>query len=195
MDCPTDVTVPGILDGNDRLGLGVEATDPHIAGKCGTGLLPIEMIGRNMTDKSRTFCNAVQNRLATLDSRVRAMTLNAGPILQVKLDEVRMSGDANRRAVQQAREMVQQWCREKESEKKSTIDTWKESRESKKLGDRAQRAEDHAAYAIQIVAASIDDAERMILEAISARLDASIGDDSCSDVGNWYGYKGDSRHR
>jgi tellurite resistance protein len=123
------------------------------------------------------------------------MTLNAGPDLQVKLDEVRMSGKANRHAVQQARDKVQQWCREKESEMKSTIDTWRAARESRKLGDRAQRAEDHATYAIQIVEASIDDAERMILEAISARLDESVVCDSGSDSRNWYVYNGDFRHR
>lgn len=148
-----------------------------------------------MSDKARTFCNAIHNRLATLNSRVRAMTLTAGPSWQIKLDEVRSSGEASRQAIQQARDKVQQWCRERESEEQSTIAAWRQARETKKLGDRAQRAEDHAAYAIQIVDASIDEAERMNLEAISARLDESTGRDAGSDVRNWYVYSGDSRYR
>lgn len=146
-----------------------------------------------MSDKARTFCNTVHNKLATLDSRVRAMTLTAGPSLQMKPDEVR-DREASRQAIQQARDKLQQWCRERESEKQSTITAWRQARESKKLGDRAQRAEDHAAYAIQLVEASIDEAERMILEAVSARLDASIGRDAGLDIRNWY-VSSDSRHR
>ncbi len=147
-----------------------------------------------MSDNARTFCDAVHNKLATLDSRVRAMTLTAGPTRQMKPEEVR-SGEARRQIIQQARDKLQQWCRERDSEKQSTITAWRQAHESKKLADRAQRAEDHAAYAIQIVEASIDEAERMILEAISARLDASIGRDAGLDVRNWYVDSGDSRHR
>ena len=77
-----------------------------------------------------------------------------------------------RQAVTQARIDLEQWLREKKAEKESTIDQWVENRETQKLAARAQEAEDCAGVAIVIALASIDDAERMVLEAIAARRDA-----------------------
>ncbi|WP_145089710.1 hypothetical protein [Anatilimnocola aggregata] len=67
---------------------------------------------------------------------------------------------------------LEQWRKDKLAEAKSTIAQWIENREAQKLATRAEKAEACAALAIQIAQASIDDAEHMILEAISARLDA-----------------------
>jgi hypothetical protein len=52
------------------------------------------------------------------------------------------------------------------------IDQWIENRKPQKLTARVQRVEDCAGIAIKIAQASIDDAERMVLEAIAARRDA-----------------------
>ena len=67
---------------------------------------------------------------------------------------------------------LEQWVNEKKAEAKDTIDQWVEDRETQKLAARAQKAEDCAGIAIEIAEASIDDAERMVLEAIAARRDA-----------------------
>lgn len=149
-----------------------------------------------MTDKSRTFCSAIHDRLLTLDSHVRELTLTAGPTwksLQERLNDIRRKSAARLPALQEARGRLQQWSKDKESESQNTIAAWRTARETRKLAIRAQRAEDHAVYAIEMVEASIDDAERMILEAISARLDESTGRESAPDFPNWYVYRGDSR--
>jgi osmotically-inducible protein OsmY len=51
--------------------------------------------------------------------------------------------------------------RRKKVEAQGTIDQWVEGHDSQKLATRAQEAEDCAGIAIEIVQASIDDAERM----------------------------------
>ena len=135
-----------------------------------------------MSDKVRAFCNRVQDKLTTLDGRMNSLKSNSGPtwhFLQEKLDEVRERAEADRLAIHQARINLEQWCDDRKSEATHTIDHWRKNRETAKLAERAQRTEDHARYAMQIAEASIDQAERMILEAISARQDAESvrGDD------------------
>lgn len=104
-----------------------------------------------------------------------SLKLNVGTTwhsLQEKLDEVRHKGEAAKQAVTEARTNLEQWVKEKKAEAKSTIDRWVENRETQKLAARAQKAEDYAGIAIVIAQASIDDAERMVLEAIAARREA-----------------------
>ena len=139
-----------------------------------------------MSDKVRTFCNRVQVRLTTLDGRVNSLTLNSGPtchFLQEKLDEVRARAEAHQPVNHQAGIKLEQWCDSMRLETRHTIEHWRKNQEVRKLSERAQRAEDHAGYAMQLAEASIDQAERMILEAISARLDAESvkGDDATSE--------------
>ena len=85
---------------------------------------------------------------------------------------MRHKGEATKQAVTEARTNLEQWVKEKKAEAKSTIDQWVENGETQKLAARAQKAEDCAGIAIEIAQASIDDAERMVLEAIAARRDA-----------------------
>ncbi|MFH7024084.1 MAG: hypothetical protein ACHBN1_01430 [Heteroscytonema crispum UTEX LB 1556] len=55
---------------------------------------------------------------------------------------------------------------------KSNVEEWKASREVKKLEHRAGKAEDYAATATFLAMATMEEAEKAILEAIAARLDA-----------------------
>ena len=135
-----------------------------------------------MSDKVRTFCNRVQVKLTTLDSRINSLSLNSGPtchFLQEKLDESRARGEAQQHVIDHAGIRLEQWCDDKRLETRHTIEQWRQNGETRKFSERAQRAEDHAGYAMQLAEAGIDAAERMILEAISARLDAESvrGDD------------------
>ena len=95
-----------------------------------------------------------------------------GISLQEKLEEVRCKSESSKHAVTLARTNLGQWVKEKKAETKDMIDGWVENRETQKLAARAQKAEDCAAIALDIARASIDDAERMVLEAIAARRDA-----------------------
>ena len=128
-----------------------------------------------MGDKVSTFCDSVHEKLETLEGRMDSLKLNIGTTwhsLQEKLDEVRHKGEASKPAVTEARTNLEQWVKEKKGEAKSTIDQWVENRETQKLATRAEKAEDCAGIAMRIAQASIDDAERMVLEAIAARRDA-----------------------
>jgi hypothetical protein len=127
-----------------------------------------------MSDKVNRFCDSVHAKLETLDGRMDSLRSNVGTTwhsLQEKLDEVRHKGEATQQAITEARTNLEQWGKQKKAEAKSTIDQWVENRETQKLAERAQMAEDCAGIAIVIAQAGIDDAERMVLEAIAARLD------------------------
>jgi hypothetical protein len=128
-----------------------------------------------MRDKVSKFCNIVQEKLETLGGRMDAMKVNVGTTwhcLQEKLDLLHHQGEDTKQALAEARADLEQWAQEKKVETKSTIDQWVENRETQKLVARAQETEDCAGIAIVLAQASIDDAERMVLEAIAARRDA-----------------------
>jgi cell division septum initiation protein DivIVA len=128
-----------------------------------------------MSDEVSKFCDDVHGKLETLEGRMDSLKLNIGTTwhsLQEKLDEVRHKGEATKQAVAEARANLEQWVIERKAEAKGTIDQWVEDRETQKLAARAQEAEECAGIAIVIALASIDDAERMVLEAIAARRDA-----------------------
>lgn len=128
-----------------------------------------------MSEKVSRFCTSVQAKLETLAGRMDSLKLNIGTTwhsLQEKLGEVRRQHESSKQPLTDARAMVERWFDEHKVETKHTIDQWVTNRDTQQLAARAQRAEECAWTAIRIAQASIDDAERMILEAISAKLDA-----------------------
>ena len=128
-----------------------------------------------MSDKVSRFCDSVHAKLGNLEGRMDSLRSNAGStwhFLQEKLAEVRHKGEAVRQAVTHARTKLEQWDNERKADAKHTIDQWIEDRETTKLAARAQKAENYAGVAIEAAEASIDEVERMVLEAIAARLDA-----------------------
>ena len=138
-----------------------------------------------MSDKINRLCASVHERLESLEGRMESLKLNHGTTwhsLQEKLKELRRDGEATTQTDMDARTCLERWVKEKKVEAQGTIDQWVEGHDSQKLATRAQEAEDCAGIAIEIVQASIDDAERMILEAIAAWRDAEAVTDSCADV-------------
>lgn len=128
-----------------------------------------------MSDNVSKFVDSVHEKLESLQGRMDSLKANIGTTwhsLQDKLVEVGERGDAAKSSVMKACATLEQWRKDKVAEAKSTIAQWIENREAQRLATRAEKAEECAALAILIAQASIDDAERMILEAISARLDA-----------------------
>jgi hypothetical protein len=128
-----------------------------------------------MSDKVSRFYKSVQAKLESLAGRMDSLKLNIGTTwhsLQEKLSEVRRQHESSRQPLTDARAMVERWFDENKAEAKNTIDQWVNNGDTQQLAARAQRAEECAWTAITIAQASIDDAERMILEAISAKLDA-----------------------
>jgi chromosome segregation ATPase len=123
-----------------------------------------------MNDKVQEFCENVHSKLESLEGRMDSLKLNIGTTwhsLQEKLKEVRQHHEASRQPLADARSSLEKWFDKNNAETKTTID-----RDTQQLAARAQKAEECAWTAIRIAEASIDDAERMILEAIAAKLDA-----------------------
>ncbi|QDU28058.1 hypothetical protein ETAA8_31500 [Anatilimnocola aggregata] len=128
-----------------------------------------------MSDSVSKFVDSVHEKLESLQGRMDSLRANIGTTwhsLQDELAETGQRGEESKPSVMKAYAALEQWRKDKLAEAKSTIAQWIENREAQKLATRAEKAEACAALAIQIAQASIDDAEHMILEAISARLDA-----------------------
>ena len=128
-----------------------------------------------MSDKVSRFCESVHDKLESLQGRMDSLQTNIGTTwhsLQDKLDEVRKKSAATKNAAAAARAHLEQWLHDQASEAQSTIDEWRHRHDTQQLTGRAERAEECAWKAITVAQASIDDAERMILEAIAAWLDA-----------------------
>jgi len=106
---------------------------------------------------------------------MESLKLNIGTnwhLLQEKLTDVRQRAEAAIPAVNDARLQIEQWLQQKSGEAKSTVDHWVERGASDCLNKRAELAEVAAMLAIRVAESGIDDAERMILEAIAARREA-----------------------
>lgn len=128
-----------------------------------------------MNAKVREFCENVHAKLETIEGRMESLKLNIGTTWhshQEKLSEVRQRHEMSKQPLTDARAMVERWFDDNKAESKEMIDQWVSNSDTQQLAARAQRAEECAWTAIRIAQASIDDAERMILEAISAKLDA-----------------------
>lgn len=138
-----------------------------------------------MTDKINRLCDNVHEKLESLEGRMESLKLNHGTtwhFLQEKLKELRDNGEATMQADLDARTCLELWIKRKKGEAQCTIDRWVVNHDSQYLAARAQETEDCASVAIEIAQASIDDAERMVLEAIAAWRDADAVTDSCADV-------------
>lgn len=132
-----------------------------------------------MSDNVSRFVDSVHEKLESLQGRMDALKANIGTTwhsLQDKLAEIGKRGEASKPTVTKACTALEQWRKNKSTESQSTISLWIANRETQKLVQRAKQTEECAALAILIAQASIDDAEYMILEAISARLD----EEACS---------------
>lgn len=127
-----------------------------------------------MNDSVADYCESVRAKLDALEGRMESLKLNIGTTwhsLQQRLGEVRQQHTTSRRSLAEARSKLEQWFNENTAGNRSSIDQWITNRDTEQLEARAQLTEAAAWTAITLAEASIDDAERLILEAISAKLD------------------------
>ena len=110
--------------------------------------------------------------MTSLKTKLQAAPAQAEEELHKQFDQLQRKVESQKQAVAKAKTSVQNWIDQKKVEAKSTINDWKAKRETKKLTNRADRAEEYAAAAILVAAATFDEAEQAILEAVSARRDA-----------------------
>lgn len=128
-----------------------------------------------MSDSVSKFCDGIDEQLEALGSRMEMLKRNIGTTwhsLHERLIEVRQQSEASQASVLEARARLVQWAQNQARETEGVIDRWVTDRETDLLTARAEQAEEQARTALMLAQAGIDEAERMILEAIAARMDA-----------------------
>ena len=126
----------------------------------------------NVRSELRSKVNEADKHLKDIEANVKNANEKAKAELQAQLKSVesKVSGAKNRVAAADAR--MKSWVDEKKEMTQDAIAQWKAQRNAKKLGARADRSEDYAVAATQFAGAAIDEAERAVIEAIVARMDA-----------------------
>jgi len=127
-----------------------------------------------MTDLVNEFCDNIRGKLSTLESRMEVLKSNVGSSwnsLREKLEEVRGRSELHRDEITEARNVLEQWEQQIQAEDPLKKGEWQQ-RGVSELAARARQAEDGARLAIQLAESSVDEVERMVLEAIAARLEA-----------------------
>lgn len=128
-----------------------------------------------MSDSVSNFCDGIDEQLEALGGRMEMLKRNIGTTwhsLHEKLLEVRLQHEASQASVLEGRARLAQWAQNQARETEDVIDRWVTNRETDLLAARAEQAEEQARTALMLAQAGIDEAERMILEAIAARMDA-----------------------
>jgi tellurite resistance protein len=127
-----------------------------------------------MSERLDKFCHSLQTNLNDLEARMTSLKtkLQSAPrqaeeAVHKQLDQLQQKVNSQKQAVAKAKTSVLNWIEQKKAEAKGTIDEW-----TKKLVHRADRAEEYAAAAIVVAAATLDEAEQAVLEAVSARREA-----------------------
>jgi hypothetical protein len=126
----------------------------------------------NFTKQLHDNLEAVEERAKSLKASIQAAPKKTQAEIQSKLDEAKIKLGAKKQEFDGYRARLKTQFEERESEIKSNVEEWKESREVKKLEHRAEKAENYAATTTFLAMAAMEEAEEATLEAIAARLDA-----------------------
>ena len=132
-----------------------------------------------MSDRINKFCASLQNHLNSLEERALALksSVQAAPrqaeeALRQRLGQAERKVESQKQAVAKAKMTMQNWFDQKTAAAQAAVAEWRTNHEAKKLALRADKAEEHAAAAILLAQATIDEADHALLEAIAARIDA-----------------------
>jgi hypothetical protein len=132
-----------------------------------------------MANHVHSFSEDLHATLSIIDAgRARVQALIAdkagrtGQEMTDRLAEVERSIRHGRVTAAAALAALGKWTVAEESEASGLIAEWKTKRQTGKLHARADRYEEHAAAAIVVAAAAMDEAERAVLRALLARKEA-----------------------
>ncbi len=125
------------------------------------------------------FCEDLRSKLTVIDSgldglksKIGGKAQNAEQDVRSHLQRVQTRIEQNRAKVSAAQTRVKDWADEKKAATRDRIADWKAKRETSKLQNRADDAEQYAAATIDVAVAALDEAEQASLEAWLARADA-----------------------
>ena len=126
----------------------------------------------NVRSDLRSKLNEADKHLKDIEANAKSANEKAKAQLQAQLKSVENKVNDAKSRVAAADAKMKSWIDEKKEMTQDAIAQWKAQRNAKKLGSRADRSEDYAVVATQYAGAAIDEAERAVLEAIVARMDA-----------------------
>ena len=126
----------------------------------------------NFTKNLHDNLEAVEDRVKSLRESIQSAPKKTQIEIESQLDEAKAKLDTKKQEFDEYRAKLKAQFEEKESEVKSHVEEWKMGRKAKKLEDRADKAENHAATVTFLAIATLEEAEKATLEAITARLDA-----------------------
>jgi transcriptional regulator CtsR len=134
-----------------------------------------------MSTTIEKFAKQLHDNLEMVEERVKSLRDNIQSVprqphieIQSKLDQAKANLSNKKREFEGYRAKLQIQFEEKESELNSNIEEWKSWREISQMEIHTDNAENYAAKATYLAIATMEEAEKAILEAIAARLDAEI---------------------
>jgi hypothetical protein len=123
-------------------------------------------------EQLRTKLTQVDTGLQDLKGKIDSKARNADQDVRAHLDKVEKRIAQDQTKVNAAQAKTKDWVEARKAETQTKIAEWKSKRETNKLQNRADRAEQYAAATIVVAAAAVDEAERASVEAWLARQDA-----------------------
>jgi hypothetical protein len=128
----------------------------------------IDQFCEQLRTKLTQIDTGLQNLKGKIDSKARTADQDA----QAHLDKVKNRIAQDQTKVTAAQAKMKDWVQARNVETHAKIAEWKNKRETSKLQNRADRADQFAAAAIVVAAAAVDEAEQASVEAWLARQDA-----------------------
>jgi predicted nucleic acid-binding Zn-ribbon protein len=126
------------------------------------------------------FCEDFRLKLTNIDSGLEGLKAKIDGKAQSAEQDVRKHLEWVQKRIEQGRAKVsasqaevKNWVEDKKTATSEKIAEWKAKRETSKLQNRADRAEQYAAATIVVAVAALDEAEQASLEAWLARQDAN----------------------
>ncbi len=116
----------------------------------------------------------VEERVKSLRDNIQSVPKQPHIEIQSKLEQAKANLSNKKRGFEGYRAKLQIQFEEKESELNSNVEEWKSWREISQMEIHADNAENYAAKATYLAITTMEEAEKAILEAIAARLDAEI---------------------
>ena len=123
-------------------------------------------------DDLRVKLSNIESRFDSLKAKIEGKAQNAERDVRSHLAQVQGRIEQDRAKVSAARVKVKDWVESRKTATTDRVAEWKAKREITKLQNRADEAEAYAAAAICAALSGVDEAEKAVLEAWLARLDA-----------------------
>jgi len=126
----------------------------------------------NFTKQIHDNLEAVEDIVKSLKENIQSVPKKTQSEIQEKFNEAKVKLDAKKQEFDEYRAKLKTQFEERESFVLSNVEEWKANREVKKLEHWADKAQEYATTAIFLAIATLEEAEKATLEAISTRLDA-----------------------